>query len=86
MRDKEFIVEGTEIHTADGEVFAKRTSRGKGNPPAVRMFITKDEWENIKGQQANTETMDYDVATAESAADSRNKAKAVSKQAMKVIK
>lgn len=70
MRAKEFITEGTEIfvHGDDrhgDDIIAKRTSRGRGNPPAIRMLITKDEWEAIKGMQANTETMDYDVATAE---------------------
>jgi len=65
MKSNEFMTEGTEIFAADGNVFAKRSSRGRGKPPAIRMLITKDEWEDIKGQRANTETHAYDIATAE---------------------
>jgi hypothetical protein len=70
MRAKDFITEGTEIfihgdHRHGDNVIAKRTSRGAGKPPAIRMFVTKDEWKGIKDKQANTETMEYDVATAE---------------------
>ena len=63
MKSAEFITEGTEIFVGDGEVIAKRISRRGG--PEVQMFITKDQWEQIKNQPANTETMDYDVATAD---------------------
>ena len=62
MRAQEFITEGTEIFVGD-DVFAKRLSTREG--PIVQMFITKDEWDAIKGEQANTETMGYDIATAE---------------------
>jgi len=63
MKIFEFIIEGTEIFAGDGEVFAKRISKQGG--PVIQMFITKDEWEYIKGQQANTEMMSYDLSTAE---------------------
>jgi len=63
MRAKDFIAEGTEIFVGDGDVIAKRIAKFGG--PIIQMFITKDEWESIKGQQANTEMHEYDVATAE---------------------
>jgi len=69
MKASEFITEGTELviqdESRDGFVFAKRTSLGRGNGTALRMFITKDEWEDIKHMQANLETGGYDLATAE---------------------
>ena len=69
MKAREFIIEGTELFinddTRDGYVFAKRTSLGLGKGTALRMFITQDEWADIKNLQANTETRDYDIATAD---------------------
>ena len=65
MRALEFIIEGTEIFVGDDYVFAKRMARGKSKGPAIQMLITKNEWENIKHQQANTDRHNYDVATAE---------------------
>ena len=68
MKASEFITEGTEIFiNRDGReyIFAKRIAQGHGKGPAVLMFITKDEWEQIKNQRANTETLGYDVATAD---------------------
>ena len=67
MKSAEFITEGTEIFIGDdsavGPVIAKRIAKRGG--PIVQMYITKDEWNQIKNEPANTETYEYDVATAE---------------------
>ena len=63
MKSAEFITEGTEIFVDGGEVIAKRISRRDG--PEIQMFISKEQWEQVKNQPANTETHEYDVATAE---------------------
>lgn len=67
MKSAEFITEGTEIFVGDDDTFApviaKRIAKRGG--PIIQMYITKAEWEQVKNQPANTETYEYDVATAE---------------------
>jgi len=64
MKSAEFIVEGTEIVVGD-QVVAKRSARGGDLGPAIHMAVTKDEWDRVKGQRANTDIQSYDIATAE---------------------
>ncbi len=60
-----FLIESTPVYTEDGTQVAVRSSQGAGKPPRVTMLVSKKQWEAIKNQPANTETMEYDVATAE---------------------
>lgn len=64
MKIREILFESTELY-AGNEPVAVRSSQGRNKPPRITMLITKDEWNKIKHHQASTDTMDYDVATAE---------------------
>ena len=66
MRANDFITESTDLFVDGGDVIAVKSSLGRHNGSIVTMKITKDEWEAVKNLPANTETMDYDLATAES--------------------
>ncbi len=65
MRAKEFLNESTQLYLNSGDSVAVRSSLGLGKGTRVTMLITKDQWDAVKNQHANTETMDYDIATAE---------------------
>jgi hypothetical protein len=65
MKASEFIIESTELALDDGTQIAVRSYLGRGNGTGVTMLVTKDVWNAVKNQFANTETMQYDLATAE---------------------
>jgi len=60
------ITESMPVYTEDGTQVAVKSSLGLGKGQRVTMLVSKEEWEQIKNQPANTEDMEYDVATAES--------------------
>lgn len=60
------ILESTAVYTEDGTQVAVKSSLGSGKGQKVTMLVSKEEWEQIKNHAANTEDMEYDVATAES--------------------
>jgi len=64
-----FMVESTPVYTEDGTQVAVRSSLGLGKGFKVTMLVSKDEWEDIKSQPANTEDMRYNIATAGSIID-----------------
>ena len=54
---------GTELVVND-KVIATRNAAG-GGKTVVNMNVTKPQWQEYKTQRANTDRMEYDVATAE---------------------
>ena len=66
MNLSNIISESTPVYTEDGTQVAVKSSLGLGKGQKVTMLVSKEDWEAIKDQPANTEDMAYDVATAES--------------------
>ena len=66
MNLSNIINESMPVYTEDGTQVAVKSSLGLGKGQRVTMLVSKEEWEAIKNQPANTEDMEYDVATAES--------------------
>jgi len=66
MKSTEFITEATQMSLADGSPVAVKSSLGRNKGYKVTMLVTKEVWEVIKDEQANTEMYEYDVATADS--------------------
>jgi len=73
MKMLKSLFESTGAYTEDGTQFAVRSSLGWGNGTRVTMLVSKEEWEDLKNQPANTETMEYDVATAATIVDNWEK-------------
>ena len=51
----------TELVVQDKIIAVRNAARGG---PVVNMQVTKKHWEHFKNKQANTDRMDYDLATA----------------------
>ena len=66
MNLSNIINESMPVYTEDGTQVAVKSSLGLGKGQKVTMLVSKEDWEAIKNQPANTEDMEYDVATAES--------------------
>jgi hypothetical protein len=66
MKVNDIIKEGTEIFiNGEDNAFAKRMYGGPEKGAIVKMFVTQDEWEDIRKKQANDEIGSYDIASAE---------------------
>jgi len=66
MKSIDFIPESTQMSLTDGSPIAVKSSLGAGKGSRITMLIQKNVWNAIKHEQANTERMEYDMATAES--------------------
>lgn len=74
MKIQDIIKEGTEIYiNGEDNSFAKRMYGGPEKGAIVKMFVTQDEFEDIKDKQANDEVGSYELASAQSIIDSLEK-------------